>query len=248
LFEPNASKPVQLLMNAKNFRARALHWWKQEIRPLLIMVLVLFSIRSSLADWNDVPTGSMRPTILEGDRVWVNKLAYDLKVPFTTWRIAEWSNPQRGDIVVFFSPHDGLRLVKRVIGLPGDIVELRNNTLILNGNVVEYQPIAEELLRDIPAIERAGRVFASEQLPGQTHAVAGDSRRPSPRSFAPVQVPEGEYFMMGDNRDDSFDSRFWGTVKRKQIVGRATAVVISLDKQHSWKPRWQRFFTSLQQD
>jgi signal peptidase I len=190
----------------------------------------------------------MRPTILEGDRVWVNKLAYDLKVPFTTWRIAEWSNPQRGDIVVFFSPHDGLRLVKRVIGLPGDIVELRNNTLILNGNVVEYQPIAEELLRDIPAIERAGRVFASEQLPGQTHAVAGDPRRPSPRSFAPVQVPEGEYFMMGDNRDDSFDSRFWGTVKRKQIVGRATAVVMSLDKQHSWKPRWQRFFTSLQQN
>jgi signal peptidase I len=248
LFEPNASKPVQLLMNAKNFRARALHWWKQEIRPLLIMVLVLFSIRSSLADWNDVPTGSMRPTILEGDRVWVNKLAYDLKVPFTTWRIAEWSNPQRGDIVVFFSPHDGLRLVKRVIGLPGDIVELRNNTLILNGNVVEYQPIAEELLRDIPAAERIGRVFASEQLPGQTHAVSGDPRRPSPRSFAPVQVPEGEYFMMGDNRDDSFDSRFCGTVKRKQIVGRATAVVISLDKQHSWKPRWQRFFTSLQQD
>jgi signal peptidase I len=248
LFEPNASKPVQLLMNAKNFRARALHWWKQEIRPLLIMVLVLFSIRSSLADWNDVPTGSMRPTILEGDRVWVNKLAYDLKVPFTTWRIAEWSNPQRGDIVVFFSPHDGLRLVKRVIGLPGDIVELRNNTLILNGNVVEYQPIAEELLRDIPAAERIGRVFASEQLPGQTHAVSGDPRRPSPRSFAPVQVPEGEYFMMGDNRDDSFDSRFWGTVKREQIVGRATAVVISLDKQHSWKPRWQRFFTSLQQD
>ena len=86
---------------------RARKWWRQEIRPLFILALVLFSIRSSLADWNDVPSGSMRPTILEGDRVFVNKLAYDLKVPFTTWHITEWSNPQRGDIVVFFSPHDG---------------------------------------------------------------------------------------------------------------------------------------------
>lgn len=235
-------------MNAKNFRARAHHWWKQEIRPLLIMVLVLCAVRSSFADWNDVPTGSMRPTILEGDRVWVNKLAYDLKVPFTTWRISEWGNPQRGDIVVFFSPHDGLRLVKRVVGLPGDTLELRNNALIINGTPVTYQPVAEELLHDIPVAERAGRSFASEQLPGQTHPVAGDPRRPSPRTFAPVRVPEGEYFMMGDNRDDSFDSRFWGTVKREQIVGRATAVVMSLDKQHFWKPRWQRFFTSLRHD
>jgi signal peptidase I len=102
------------------------------------LALVMFSIRSSLADWNDVPTGSMKPTILEGDRVFVNKLAYDLKVPFTTWHIAEWSNPQRGDIVVFFSPKDGTRLVKRVIGLPGDTVELLNEQLIINGQPVEY--------------------------------------------------------------------------------------------------------------
>src|SRR5262245_36823143 len=147
-------------MNTKKFRARARRWWRKEIRPLLILLLIGFSIRSSLADWNDVPTGSMKPTILEGDRVWVNKLAYDLKVPFTTWHIAEWGNPQRGDIVVFFSPHDGQRLVKRAIGLPGDTIELRNNTLVVNGQPVEYQPIAEELLRDIPVNERSGRIFA----------------------------------------------------------------------------------------
>ena len=86
-----------------------------------------------MADWNDVPTGSMKPTILEGDRVFVNKLAYDLKVPFTTWHITEWSNPHCGDIVVFFSPKDGKRLVKRVIGLPGDTVELQNERLVING-------------------------------------------------------------------------------------------------------------------
>lgn len=235
-------------MNAKNFRARARHLWKKEIRPLLITALIVFAARSSLADWNDVPTGSMRPTILEGDRVWVNKLAYDLKIPFTTWHLAEWSNPQRGDIVVFFSPHDGLRLVKRVIGLPGDTIELRNNALVINGEPVSYQPIAEELLRDIPAAAREGRVFASEKLPGQTHAVTGNPAAPAPRNFAPLRVPAGQYFMMGDNRDDSFDSRFWGTVDRKQIVGRATAVVMSLDRPTSWKPRWQRFFSSLQSE
>jgi signal peptidase I len=235
-------------MNAKALRSRAHKFWRKEIRPLLILAIVMFSIRSSLADWNDVPSGSMRPTILEGDRIFVNKLAYDLKVPFTTLHLAEWSNPQRGDIVVFYSPHDEKRLVKRVIGLPGDTIELRNNALVINGQPVEYQPIAEELLRDLAPADRAGRIFASEQLPGQTHAVAGNPALPALRSFAPYRVPEGRYFMMGDNRDDSYDSRYWGTVERKRIVGRATAVVMSLDKSNYWVPRWQRFFTSLNSD
>jgi len=232
-------------MDAKTFRLRVRQWWRQEIRPLLILLLIVFSIRSSLADWNDVPTGSMRPTILEGDRIWVNKLAYDLKVPFTTWHIAEWSNPQRGDIAVFYSPYDGKRLVKRVVGLPGDTIELRDNVLVINGQPVEYQPIAEEIVQSLSPADRAGRVFAMEQLPGQSHAVAGYPAATATRSFPPQTVPEGRYFMMGDNRDDSFDSRYWGTVERKQIVGRATAVVISLDRQKYRRPRWERSFTSL---
>src|ERR1044071_4699272 len=141
-------------MNAKTFRARARHWWRKEIRPLLILLLIGFSIRSSLADWNDVPTGSMKPTILEGDRVFVNKLAYDLKVPFTTWHIAEWSAPKRGEVVVFYSPYDEQRLVKRVIGLPGDTVQLRENQLVINGQPVEYKALAEEVLRDVRIVER----------------------------------------------------------------------------------------------
>ena len=235
-------------MNATTVRSRASQLWRREIRPLLIVLLIGFSIRSSLADWNDVPSGSMRPTILEGDRIFVNKLAYDLKFPFTMRHLVEWANPERGDIVVFFSPHDGKRLVKRVIGLPGDTLELRDNSLILNGQPVAYQPLAEELLRDIPAADRAGRAFASEQLPGQTHAVAGYPAASARRTFAPVTIPAGQYFMMGDNRDDSFDSRYWGTVERKQIVGRATAVVLSLDKNNSWRPRWQRLLSSLQSE
>src|SRR5688572_14845969 len=93
-------------------------------RPFVFVILIVLSFRSSIADWNDVPTGSMNPSILEGDRIFVNKLAYDLKVPFTTWHLAAWDNPKRGDVVVFFSPHDGIRLVKRVIGVPGDRVEV----------------------------------------------------------------------------------------------------------------------------
>jgi signal peptidase I len=232
-------------MNAAQFRSRARQWWRKEIRPLLILTLVVLAIRSSLADWSDVPTGSMKPTIVEGDRVYVNKLAYDLKVPFTTWHLAEWSEPQRGDIVVFFSPHDGKRLVKRVIGVPGDTLELRNNVLILNGNSVQYEAVPEKALRDLAAGERASHVFAAEALPGKTHAVAAFPAVAARRDFGPVQVPAGEYFMMGDNRDDSFDSRYWGTVPRRQIVGRATAVALSFDRENYWYPRWKRFFRAF---
>ena len=232
-------------MNAAALRARARKLWRKEIRPLLVLGLVLFSIRSSLADWNDVPTGSMKPTILEGDRVFINKVAYDLKVPFTTWHIAEWSGPKRGEIVVFYSPYDGKRLVKRVVGLPGDALELRNNGLILNGQPVEYKPIAEELLRDVAETDRSSHIFAAEQLPGQTHTVAAYPAVNALRNFGPVRVPEGHYFMMGDNRDDSFDSRYYGPVERKRILGHATAVVLSFDKKSYWLPRWHRFFSSL---
>jgi signal peptidase I len=232
-------------MDAKSLRARARKLWREEFRPLLIMALVMFAARSSFADWNTVPTGSMKPTILEGDRVFVNKLAYDLKVPFTTLHLAEWSAPRRGDIVVFYSPKDGSRLVKRTVGLPGDTVELRGDRLIINGTVVEYKSIADELVPDISATDRAISEFATEQLPGRSHLVAAIPAVSALRNFGPVQVPEGCYFMMGDNRDNSYDSRYFGSVKRNRIVGRATAVVASLDAQHHWKPRWSRFFSAL---
>ncbi len=226
-------------------RDRARYWWRKEIRWWLVIGLVVFSIRSSLADWSDVPTGSMKPTILEGDRLFVNKLAYDLKVPFTTRHLAEWSNPQRGDVVVFFSPRDGKRLVKRVVGLPGDTIELRNDALILNGKPVEYQPVAGERLRDLAVTDRATSDFAVEQLAGQPHIVAAIPSVPALRNFGPYRVPAGQYFMMGDNRDNSFESRYFGPVPRRQIVGRATAVALSFDRDNYWFPRWQRFCTAL---
>jgi len=220
-------------------------WWTREIRPFLILALILFSIRSSLADWNDVPTGSMKPTILEGDRVFVNKLAYDLKVPFTTWHIAEWGAPNRGDIVVLFSPKDGTRLVKRVIGLPGDTIELRDEQLIINGLPVEYELGNPDWVAQLPETDRARAIVATENLPDRSHAIMALNGVPAMRSFGPVHVPQESYFVLGDNRDDSLDSRYFGAVARDQIVGRAVGVVISIDKNNHWKPRWRRTCSAL---
>ena len=232
-------------MKATIIRRKARIWWHREIRPILILAVIMFSLRSSLADWNDVPSGSMQPTILVGDRIFVNKLAYDLKVPFTTWHLAEWSNPKRGDIVVFYSPHDGTRLVKRVVGLPGDTVELHNEQLVINGTPVNYAPMSDELSGELPKAERLGNEFATEKLSGHEHVVMAIPRLPAKRTFGPVTVPEGSYFMMGDNRDNSFDSRYFGVVNRKEIVGKATGVVLSFDRDNYWMPRLQRTFSSL---
>ncbi len=218
---------------------------RQEAKPLLIMLLVMFAFRSAIADWNDVPTGSMKPTIMEGDRLLVNKLAYDLKVPFTTWHLAQWDNPKRGDIVVFFSPADGQRLVKRVVGLPGDRIELANNDLIVNGTPVKYETLPQKTVNELPVAEQSHHEYATEELAEHPHPVMATPSLSAPRTFGPVVVPPDKYFMMGDNRDNSYDSRFYGCVERRQIVGRASAVVISLDRGDYYLPRWHRFFTGL---
>ena len=233
------------IMKTETLPSRLGQYWRKEIRPLLIIALVLFSIRSSLADWNDVPSGSMNPTIIEGDRIFVNKLAYDLKVPFTTWHLAQWSNPKRGDIVVFYSPYDGTRLVKRVIGLPGDTIELRKEQLIINGKPVNYAPLSAEVSVQLPLGEQERSLFATESLPGRSHAVMSIPQIPAKRTFGPVRVPAGSYFMMGDNRDNSFDSRYFGAVARDRIVGKAMDVVFSVNKQDYWLPRSERFFRPL---
>jgi signal peptidase I len=225
-------------------RKPLLRFWREWVRPSLVVVAILGSFRSAVADWNDVPSGSMRPTILEGDRIFVNKLAYDLKVPFTTWHILEWSAPERGDIVVFFSPFDGKRLVKRVVAMGGDLVELRDNHLIVNGQPARYAPIGHEGGQDREA-GLGPTLVEREDTPGRSHLVRLLPSNPGMPNVAPFTVPRGHYFVMGDNRDQSFDSRFWGFVERKRIVGRATTVIGSLDRPRSFWPRWSRFLSPL---
>lgn len=215
--------------------------WKGWGYSLFIAVLIATSFKSAIADWNIVPTGSMKPTIVEGDRIFVNKLAYDLKIPYTTRHLLEWNHPGRGDVVVFYSPMDNRRLVKRVVGLPGDRIAMRNNVLSVNGKAIGYDPV--EPLKDG---EEQEANWMTENLAGKKHPVMLSPRGSSPRSsFGPLAVPEGHYFMLGDNRDNSADSRYFGFVERGRIVGRATFIVASLDQDRHYAPRWERFFTRL---
>jgi signal peptidase I len=220
-------------MNAK----KALH----EIKVFLVMILVISSLRSALADWNDVPTGSMKPTIQEGDRVVVNKLAYDLKVPFTMIELAKWSDPKRGDIVVLFSPEDGMRLVKRVVAVPGDRIEMRDEQLFVNGQAAQWTPVA------LATDPMQGRVaIIQESLSGKSHKVMLTPNMRSDRAtFGPQIVPAGQYFVMGDNRDNSKDSRYIGYIERRRIVGKALAVAFSLDRSRYFAPRLDRFFKGI---
>jgi len=211
---------------------------------LVIALLIATSFKSAIADWNDIPSGSMKPTILIGDRVFVNKLAYDLKIPYTTLHLARWSDPKRGDIVVFYSPKDGKRLIKRVVGLPGDSIAMYQNRLFINGNFIQYEPLIQEIVDQIELDQQSNHVFLNENLTGKQHTVMFSPSRPSLNTFDQVIIQGGQYFMMGDNRDNSADSRFFGFVDRKLIVGRATMVAISREGSFL-HPRWSRFFRDL---
>ncbi len=215
------------------------------ILGMILMVALAFSFRSAIADWNDVPTGSMKPTILIGDRIFVNKLAYDLKIPFTRTRIATWSQPARGDIVTCWSPADGVRLVKRVVGVPGDVLEMRNSRLIINGQALAYTDADNAAIAAAMGDDATDKIFYTEELPGHPHVVAITPNKRALRNFAPVTLPADQYYMMGDNRDNSADSRYFGFVDRSQVVGRVQGTVWSLDFEDHYKPRWSRFFAEM---
>lgn len=228
-----------------------LRFWRN-FRSIIILILVLFAVRSSIADWNDVPTGSMTPTILDGDRIFVNKLAYDLKVPFTTTHIATWGGPQRGDIVVFFSPDTGIRLVKRCVAIPGDTLLVQDDHLFVNGVEVPYGPPDPKILANRSPKDLNVFNFETETLGNHVHPIqtlkSADWGRQIHRNFGPVTLTKDKYFMMGDNRDNSADSRYFNSgpfVDRSAIVGKAVAVAVSVDLENHWLPRWSRFFTKL---
>ncbi|UCE59641.1 MAG: signal peptidase I [Phycisphaerales bacterium] len=227
------------------WKLRLARIWRDWAKPLLVILIVFGSFRSAVADWNPVPTGSMKPTIVEGDRIFVNKLAYGLRIPFTFWTVMEWQSPQRGDVVVFMSPDEDVRTVKRIVGLPGDRIQIVNNVVFINGKRADYEPLAADIAEAIPADKRNAYRFAQEQIDGQSHPVMITPKLGFRRTYGPINVPDGHYFMMGDNRDLSRDSRWFGCVPRERIVGKATAIVLSLDYDNYYLPRWDRFFHGL---
>jgi signal peptidase I len=209
-----------------------------------LMFLFLFGVfRTAVADWNPIPSGSMRPNLLEGDVVLVNRLAFDLKLPLTDIILTRLGDPQRGDVVTFSSPKDGTRLIKRVIALPGDVVEMRDEHLVING-----QPAAYTLPRETPEPMRGGVTTAlqmTETVGGGQHRIQVLPQVDALRNFAPVTIPKDEFMMLGDNRDNSADSRFIGLVPRALLIGRAERVLVSADMLGSWMPRTERFGMAL---
>jgi signal peptidase I len=220
--------------------------WLRNNRGLLAFLLVFGLFRSAVADWNPVPTGSMRPTIQQGDVVLVDRLAYDLKVPLTRTVIARLGEPVRGDVVVFFSPKDGTRLIKRLVALPGDTVEMRDKVLRVNGREASYTPleVVEEKVDDAVSVP-ALRLRESDGRDGHVVQWLRPPAGFDSDSFGPLLVPADQYLMLGDNRDDSADSRWFGLVPRPLLVGRATNVLVSVDMLDRWQPRGERFGMTL---
>ena len=218
--------------------------WVRENRGLLLFLVAFGLFRTAVADYNPIPSGSMRPTLLEGDVVFVDRLAYDVKIPLTDISLARTGDPRRGDIVTFSSPKDGTRLIKRVVGLPGDTIALRGDVLYVNGVAARYsdpilarEPEAE--LGDTRALHLRERIAGDER----EIQLLPDVRLP--RDFGPVVVPAGSYFMMGDNRDDSADSRYIGPVPRRLLIGRTSRLLVSADILDHWMPRFTRFGKAL---
>ncbi len=209
-------------------------WWLDWTAGLFPVIIAVFFMRSFLFEPFKIPSGSMIPTLLVGDLILVNKFTYGLRLPVLNTKITEGNKPQRGDVMVFrYPPKPSLDYIKRVVGVPGDTVAYLNKRLTINGKVVETSSVPEFFDAD------AMRYFKQyeEVLGEKKHRLLNDDDRPA---FVPgadnfegrdgcsytiegvtCKVPVGHYFMMGDNRDNSLDSRYWGFVPEKNIVGKA---------------------------
>lgn len=192
--------------------------------PVLLIVLL---IRSFLAEPYQIPSESMVPTLQVGDFILVNKYAYGLRLPVTGTKIVDIGDPERGDIMVFIPPHDPRYFIKRVIGLPGDRIRYENKALYINGERADYE-LVREFESYLPAMDTGVPVREYlETFSGDTHPIY---RYPTRRDISEEWVvPEGSYFMMGDNRGRSEDSRVWGVVSADNVVGKAVAIWVHKD-------------------
>jgi len=216
--------------------------WIRKHRGFVAFLLLFGLFRTAVADWNPIPSGSMRPTLLEGDVVFVNRLAFDLKVPLTDIIVAHLGEPERGDIVTFSSPKGGTRLIKRLVAVPGDTVQMRDKILVVNGRAARYESIGTAIEQLSPGT-RIRALRLNERIGSSQHVVQW-LRMPGGSeddTFGPVVVPAGHYLMLGDNRDDSADSRYFGLVPRALLIGRAVAILASADIKGHWALRLGRF-------
>jgi signal peptidase I len=207
--------------------------------PIFLIVLVL---RSFVAEPFRIPSGSMMPTLLIGDFILVNKYGYGIRLPIIDTKIVDLGYPKRGDVIVFRSPENpATPFIKRVVGLPGDRIAYYNKTLYVNGEAAE-QEILGTFSATGSGTSMSGASLRRENLDGHLHELLVQPGAPTMEGK--LVVPEGNYFVLGDNRDNSRDSRFWGTVPDELLIGRAFKIWMSWDWGHGIK--WSRIGDSIQ--
>lgn len=230
-------------------------WWVEYSRAFFPILLIVFILRSFLAEPFRIPSGSMRPTLVEGDFILVNKYNYGLRLPITGTPIINIGAPKRGDVIVFKHVKNGesIDMIKRVVGLPGDHITYKDKTVYVNG-----KPAVQDFIAEEQDITRGGSVpvrHFHEQLGEVKHDIFV---HPSTLQIVPhyaysdETVPKDSYFVMGDNRDNSEDSRVWGFVKDADIQGRAFLIWMSLNHDKEWRldslldmVRWSRIGTKI---
>lgn len=222
-----------------------------ELRDILILVSIIFFLRSTVLNWYFIPSNSMLPTLNVGDHIVVNKLSYGLMLPFMDRQITFWSSPKRGELVVFQAPQsEGAQTqIKRVVGLPGDTISFQKGVLTINGQPTqETIETNSHVLSDFSYshIPRDNNLILEAGLGQQPHFIF--RKKEGGVTFYETQtwtVPNGKLFCLGDNRDDSYDSRFWGLVEQSRVYGKAFLILYSTgDKGNMWphfrNDRWFR--------
>lgn len=216
-------------------------FYKEWVEPFLIAAVVALFIRQFVVEAFKIPSGSMIPTLTIGDHLLVNKFIYGPRIPFTDIRIFTWKEPQRGEIIVFKYPEDESKnFIKRVVGLPGDKIEIKKGTLFINDRPVST--VAQGASEGINSASSSSYYDKPRLLEEQLGTVKHNIqylRDQTGYDFGPRLVPAGSVFVMGDNRDNSQDSRVWGFVKYDKILGRALILYWSWDGNDRWV-RWER--------
>jgi len=218
-------------------------WWVEYSISFFPVILIVFTLRSFLVEPFKIPSSSMVPTLLVGDFILVNKYTYGIRLPVANKKILELGSPARGDVMVFRFPEDpSLDYIKRVIGVPGDRIEYRNKRLTVNGTQVPVKQVDDYLSKErmqfskrfVETLNGAEHEILLDEdapasmMPGRSFPFAGNCNYNS--SGLACTVPPGHYFMMGDNRDNSSDSRVWGFVPDENIVGKAFFIWLNLNE------------------
>lgn len=231
-----------LFFSAKREKTKGEPWWVEYAKSFFPILLIVFILRSFLAEPFRIPSGSMRPTLLEGDLIVVNKYDYGLRLPILGNQMIKIGSPKRGDVVVFKGTKNGksIDMIKRVVGLPNDHVQYKDKIIYINGEPIKQEFIGEKVDTDPQGSSTTVRELV-EHIGDHKHSMFTEPHALYlPRyAYDDITVPEGQYFVMGDNRDNSGDSRFWGFVKDKDIQGRAIAIWMSWDGS-KYNIRWNR--------